>query len=90
MTYNFENLRIEIPRAESPGGQHTGGAQCTVNGKILITTEVYEKGYSNSCLNVDKLKDFFLLKLSIKSGTYDTLGIAKSRIPQCELFKCEI
>ena len=42
VTYAFDNLIIDIPRAQGPGGRDMGGAKWTVNGKILITWEAHE------------------------------------------------
>jgi len=39
MTYTFENLIIDIPRALGPGGRDVGSAQRTINGRIAITAE---------------------------------------------------
>jgi hypothetical protein len=43
MTYDFQNLVIDIPKAEGPGGKHMGSVQWTLNGKIIITSEAYDK-----------------------------------------------
>ena len=43
MTYDFQQLTIDIPKAEGPGGKHMGSAQWTINGKIVITSEVHDK-----------------------------------------------
>jgi hypothetical protein len=43
MTYDFQQLTIDMPKAEGPGGKHMGSAQWTVNGKIVITSEVHDK-----------------------------------------------
>ena len=43
MTYDFQRLTIDIPKAEGPGGEHIGSVQWTVNGKIIITSEVHDK-----------------------------------------------
>jgi len=43
MTYDFQKLTIDVPRAEGPGGTHIGSVQWTLNGNITITTEAYEK-----------------------------------------------
>jgi hypothetical protein len=43
MTYDFQNLIIDIPKAEGPGGKHMGSVQWTINGKITITSEAYDK-----------------------------------------------
>lgn len=42
VTYVFDNLVIDIPRAHGPGGRDMGGAKWTVNGKILITWETHK------------------------------------------------
>lgn len=42
MTYNFENLEIDIPRAQGPGGRQVGGAKWTINGRIVINTETHD------------------------------------------------
>jgi hypothetical protein len=43
MTYDFQKLVIDIPKAEGPGGTHMGSVQWTINGKIIITSEAYDK-----------------------------------------------
>jgi hypothetical protein len=43
MTYDFQKLVIDIPKAEGPGGKHMGSVQWTINGKIIITSEAYDK-----------------------------------------------
>ncbi|MDQ6666843.1 MAG: hypothetical protein M3Y53_01300 [Thermoproteota archaeon] len=43
MTYDFQNLIIDIPKAEGPGGKRMGSVQWTINGKITITSEAYDK-----------------------------------------------
>jgi len=42
ITYTFEDLTIDVPRAQGPNGQNLGSAQWTVNGKIVITAEAHE------------------------------------------------
>ena len=42
MTYDFQHLTIDMPKAEGPGG-YMGSVQCTINGKITITCKAYEK-----------------------------------------------
>ncbi|MEO9319483.1 MAG: hypothetical protein ABI361_02305 [Nitrososphaera sp.] len=41
VTYSFDNLVVDIPKAQGPGGQDMGSARWTVNGKIVITAEAY-------------------------------------------------
>jgi len=43
MTYDFQNLIIDIPKAQGPGGKHMGSVQWTINGKIIITSEAFDK-----------------------------------------------
>ena len=44
MTYQFDDLTIEIPSARGPGGRDLGGVQWKINGKVTITTETSQKG----------------------------------------------
>jgi len=41
ITYEFQDLEIDIPRATGPQGQDLGTAKWTVNGKIVITAEAH-------------------------------------------------
>jgi hypothetical protein len=43
MTYDFQKLTIDIPKAEWPGGKRLGSVQWTINGKIIIQNEAYDK-----------------------------------------------
>lgn len=42
VTYTFDNLVIDMPRAQGPNGQELGSAKWTVNGKIVITAEAHK------------------------------------------------
>ena len=42
VTYTFENLIIDIPRAVGPDGRNVGSAEWTINGRIAITAETHE------------------------------------------------
>lgn len=42
VTYTFDNLVIDMPRAQGPNGQDLGSAKWTVNGKIVITAEAHK------------------------------------------------
>ena len=44
VTYSFENLEIEIPKAYGPDGRQLGGAKWKVDGKITISTELINDG----------------------------------------------
>ncbi|HEY7081281.1 MAG TPA: hypothetical protein VH500_16405 [Nitrososphaeraceae archaeon] len=41
ITYEFQDLVIDIPRATGPQGQDLGSAKWTVNGKIVITAQAH-------------------------------------------------
>jgi hypothetical protein len=41
ITYTFDNLTIDVPRAQGPNGQNLGSAQWTINGKVVITAETH-------------------------------------------------
>jgi hypothetical protein len=43
MTYNFDNLTIDMLKAQGSGGLHIGSVKCTINGKVIIATEAYKK-----------------------------------------------
>ena len=47
MTYEFDDLTIDIPSARGPGGRDLGAVQWKINGKVTITTETYQKGSSS-------------------------------------------
>ncbi|CAN5839267.1 hypothetical protein BH23THE1_BH23THE1_18410 [soil metagenome] len=40
VTYSFDNLEVEIPKAYGPDGKQLGGAKWKVDGKITISTEL--------------------------------------------------
>ena len=42
-TISFEDLEVDIPRAQGPGGRDLGNAKWTINGKIIWTTEAHKK-----------------------------------------------
>ena len=42
VTYNFENLVIDLPRAQGPGGREMGSAKWIINGRIMITGEAHQ------------------------------------------------
>ncbi len=44
VTYSFDNLEIEIPKAYGPDGRELGGAKWKVDGKITISTELINDG----------------------------------------------
>lgn len=42
ISYTFDNLAIDIPRAQGPNRQDLGSAKWTVNGKVIITAETLQ------------------------------------------------
>lgn len=46
ITYQFENLEINVPKATGPNGRELGSAKWNINGKIVISSEVQDKGSS--------------------------------------------
>ncbi len=43
VTYSFDNLEIDIPKATGPGGQDIGSAKWKINGRFIISTKVQDK-----------------------------------------------
>lgn len=41
-TINFDNLEIDVPRAQGPDGRNLGGATWKLNGRIVWTTEAHK------------------------------------------------
>lgn len=38
-TISFNDLEVDVPKAQGPGGRDLGGAKWTINGKIVWTTQ---------------------------------------------------
>ena len=43
VTYHFENLQIDMPKATGPEGRELGSAKWKINGKFTISTQLHEK-----------------------------------------------
>ena len=43
VTYEFDNLVIDIPKAAGPGGKELGSAKWTINGKLIIKAEAHSQ-----------------------------------------------
>ena len=43
VTYDFENLQIDMPKATGPEGRELGSAKWKINGKFTISTQLHEK-----------------------------------------------
>ena len=42
VTYDFENLEIDIPKATGPEGRELGSAKWKINGKFIISTQLHD------------------------------------------------
>jgi hypothetical protein len=52
VTYTFDNLIIDMPKAQGPGGRDVGSAKWTVNGRIVITAEAHQTSESQQRASV--------------------------------------
>lgn len=43
VTYDFDNLEIDMPKATGPEGKEIGSAKWKINGKFIISTQLQEK-----------------------------------------------
>jgi hypothetical protein len=43
VTYEFNNLEIDMPKASGPGGKELGSAKWKINGKFVISTVLHDK-----------------------------------------------
>jgi hypothetical protein len=46
ITYEFDNLQIDIPKATGPDGRELGSAKWMISGKIVISSELHDKDKS--------------------------------------------
>ena len=46
ITYRFDNLQINVPKATGPNGQELGSAKWNINGKVVIHSQLQNKGSS--------------------------------------------
>jgi hypothetical protein len=42
VSYDFENLEIDIPKATGPEGKELGSAKWKINGKFIISTQLHD------------------------------------------------
>jgi hypothetical protein len=40
ITYEFDNLEIDVPKATGPGGKEIGSAKWKVDGKFIISSQL--------------------------------------------------
>ncbi len=43
ITYEFDNLVVDIPKAAGPGGKELGSAKWTINGRLIIKAETHSQ-----------------------------------------------
>ena len=43
ITYRFDNLQINVPKATGPKGQDLGSAKWNINGKVVIHSQLQNK-----------------------------------------------
>jgi hypothetical protein len=43
VTYDFDNLEVDIPKATGPEGKELGSARWKINGKFIISTQLNDK-----------------------------------------------
>ena len=43
VTYDFDNLEIDMPKATGPEGKEIGSAKWKINGKFIISTQLQNK-----------------------------------------------
>ena len=46
ITYRFDNLQMNVPKATGPKGQELGNAKWNINGKVVIHSHLENKGSS--------------------------------------------
>lgn len=46
ITYEFDNLQIDMPKATGPDGKELGSAKWKISGKIVISSELHDKNKS--------------------------------------------
>ena len=43
VTYDFDNLEVDIPKATCPEGKELGSAKWKINGKFIISTQLADE-----------------------------------------------
>jgi hypothetical protein len=65
-TINFQNLEIDIPRAQGPSGKDLGSAKWIVNGKVVWTTELHKTGGVSARFSCDFCNKTFSSREELK------------------------
>jgi hypothetical protein len=42
VTYDFDNLEVDIPKATGPEGKELGSAKWKINGRFIISTQLHD------------------------------------------------
>ena len=48
VTYDFQNLEIDVPRVSGPDGKELGSAKWKINGKFVLSTAILNTNSSES------------------------------------------
>jgi hypothetical protein len=49
VTYDFQNLEVDVPRVTGPEGEEIASAKWKINGKFVLSTQLLEtSGSSNN------------------------------------------
>ena len=65
-TINFQNLEIDIPRAQGPSGKDLGSAKWIVNGKVVWTTQLHKTGGVSAQFSCDFCNKTFSSREELK------------------------
>jgi hypothetical protein len=49
VTYDFQNLEVDVPRVEGPEGKELGSVKWKINGKFILSTQLLQT--SDSSMN---------------------------------------
>jgi hypothetical protein len=47
VTYDFQNLEVDVPRVEGPEGKELGSAKWKINGKFILSTQLLQTSDSS-------------------------------------------
>lgn len=47
VTYDFQNLEVDVPRVERPEGKELGSAKWKINGKFILSTQLLQTSDSS-------------------------------------------
>lgn len=48
VTYDFQNLEVDVPRVSGPDGKELGSAKWKINGKFVLSTAILNTNSSES------------------------------------------